>query len=385
MYVVLDTNVLYGNWYLEGTNFKLLERHIKLGQSNLVIPEIVVLETKSLFRKQLSKHVVSAREIERLAPNLKLSSYIPSIDELCMQYEKALHSRLDELGAVVISHSDIPHEAIVSRALAVRKPFRDSDKGYRDTLLSEVVLNNVANRDSPTYLITNNHKDFGDKKIRRQLHSDLVSDLLSHNLGPESITLYTNLKEFIEVQIVPHLESVTTEILEQLEQGRYRSFSIGKWFTDNRDTLIKTSNKWIESLLSSTPELESPEVCYIEDPQQITVENAYFLDDDRVYLDATVLSDVNVDVFVFKSDYYSISEECDLSIMDDDWNKHYMWAQMTLRLPINFSLILNIVDDEVEEFEINPVQEIFGWCNNCRAPILSDAAEACTECGKQFF
>lgn len=384
MYVVLDANILFGNWYLEGPHFTVLERHIKLGQSTLVVPEIVVLETKNLFKKELSKHISSVKEIDRLVPNLKLGSYVPDIETLCTEYEKALHSRFVELGVDVIAHSDIPHSSVVSRALAIRKPFRKSDKGYRDTLLWEVILNKVANSNSITFLITNNHKDFGHKN-KRQLHPDLTDDLVKHNLAPESVRLYTNLKEFLDDQIVPHLERVTKEILGELRQGQYKSFSIDDWFGENRSIFIKSSDKWIEDLLSSTTELENPEVTYIENPEKISVEDARNLDDDRVYLDATALADVVVDVFIFKSDYYQISEEYTLDIMDEDWNKHYMWAQMILRLPISFSLVFNILEEKVEEFEINPMQEIFGWCKNCGAPILSDAAEECPECGKRFF
>lgn len=384
MYVVLDTNILFDNWYLEGPNFTVLERHIKLGQSSLVVPEVVVLETKNLFKKQLLKHIKSAKEIDRLVPNLKLGSHIPDIEILCAEYEKALHSRFVELGVEVISHSDIPHSSIMSRSLAVRKPFRESDKGYRDTLLWEVILTKLANNKTKTFFITNNLKDFGQKN-KRQLHPDLVDDVVMHKLMPDSVCLYTNLKELLDDQIVPHLEKVTKEILEELKRGHYKSFSLNDWFIENRNSFISSSDKWIENLLSSTSEFENPEVSYIEDPEKITVENAYNFDDDRVYLDVTALTDVVVDIFIFKSDYYWISEEYNLLIMEEDWNKHYMWAQLILRLPISFSIIFNILEEKIEEFEINPIEECYGWCHSCGAPILSDAAESCTECGKSFF
>ena len=58
---------------------------------------------------------------------------------------------------------------------------------------------------------------------------------------------------------------------------------------------------------------------------------------------------------------------------------------MTLNLPIKFSLVFNIVNEQIEEFEVNGFEETFGWCKSCGAAITSDAAESCSKCGKDFF
>lgn len=357
MYIVLDTNIIYGNWYLRGPNISLLEKHIKPGQSKLVVPEIVVLEVKNLFRKEVEKSISAIKKLVNLAPDTVRKIPIPDIEKICRGHEKAFTQRLKDLKAERPTHSDIPHTDLVDRALSCRKPFTESDKGYRDSLLWEVILRKVVGANHTTYFITNNHKDFGSKKKKGDLHSHLVEDLIAAKHPQDSVRLYGNLKTFANNHIIPHLKRISSEIIEALRKDEYKLFSVLNWFIMNREKFITSANQWIESLFE--PEMEDAELCYIEDPESVTVERVYGIDDERIYIDAVALSYVTIEMFVFKSDYFWLSEKYPLDILDNDWNKHYMWAQMCLKLPINFSLIFNILSKQIEEFEIDPIGEIF--------------------------
>ena len=91
-----------------------------------------------------------------------------------------------------------------------------------------------------------------------------------------------------------------------------------------------------------------------------------------------------MDVFVFKHDYDWLSEKYDLQICEYDWNKHYIWAQIMMKLPISINLIFNIESELVENFEID-IEEFYGFCPHCSEPITSDSAEVCPNCGKPFY
>ena len=53
MNIVLDTNIIYRDWYLSGINFGLLEKFLKQSNAKLFVPEIVVLEAKNKFKQEL--------------------------------------------------------------------------------------------------------------------------------------------------------------------------------------------------------------------------------------------------------------------------------------------------------------------------------------------
>jgi hypothetical protein len=374
--VVLDTSAIYNNWFLKGSNITLLEKHVERGYVKFVFPEIVILEIKNLFKEEVHRQIKSIDRLNKLITKENAKIQIPDTEKLCQDYEIDLDNRLSDLHAEIITYSDISHEKIVFRALNRRKPFSGSGRGYRDTLIWETILNKIANDNDTVIFVTNNHNDFGSEEKNR-LHSHLIEDLISENRSPDSIILYNNLRAFVEERILPNLQ-----VIENLQGERY----IREWFSNNREELINALNNKIDTILGNYPELEEPKITYIEDPDDIIIDrvDTYSLDKNITYIDTIIQADVLVDVFIWKSDYYGVEEKLEINIIESDWNKHYMFAQVVLNLPIEISFIFNVNNEDMEEFEVN-LGEIFGFCHLCNAPILSDAAETCYKCGKRLF
>jgi len=164
MQIVLDTNIIFDHWQLDGPNFLVLEKLIRLNKCKLIIPEIVFLEVMNKYRQVLLDRTKAVDDLNKLIANEDKRIQYPDVDQLCKEYKDSLTNRLEDLQAEIPSHTDIPHADIVSRSLNHRRPFsksEKSDKGYRDTLIWEVILRKVANPDTATVFITNNTTDFG--------------------------------------------------------------------------------------------------------------------------------------------------------------------------------------------------------------------------------
>jgi len=310
MNIILDTNIIYGDWYLTGPNFSLLEKYLKESDATLFVPEIIVLETKNCFKKELAQLYREMRKLHRYLPDEEVLQQLPDREEKCGEYDAKLDARLAELDAERPGHSDIPHDAIVSRALAPRKPFREEDKGYRDTLLWEVILRKIVTKDTITFLISNNKKDFASKSSDRLLHADLIGDLVSADLPKDSVQFYSNLKSFIDEQVKSELKSIIIidVVVKSLKKGSYKGFSLDKWFIENRDAIIEKINDKIGGVVAHFySELEDPTVTFIEDPEKIDVDEVtHYKGDEQLYhIDISVFADMAIDVFVFKADYYS--------------------------------------------------------------------------------
>jgi rRNA-processing protein FCF1 len=383
MNIVLDSNIIFDNWYLTGPNITVLQRHIKLGGSKLFIPEIVILEVKNLFKKRITQYAQSVKELNNLLSGLNKNVAFHDIDKMLELYDKALAKRLEALKAKTPTYNDIPQKNVASRALSQRKPFAESGKGYKDTLIWETILQRIADPKDKTFFITKNHKDFASEKHTKKLHPHLLDDLSANQLPADSVCLYPDIKSFVVDNILPYLKQIADDAVKELETGKYKSFSLKKWFIKNRDNIISSANKHIETLLSE-PELENPSIAYIEDPEELSVDNLRLTDANTVYIDATVTADSVIDVFIFKSSYGFVSDEYPVEIQEYDWNEHYMWGQLILQLPISLSIIFDIENRKVREFEVNPFSGIYGFCPHCGAPIISDAAETCGKCGKSL-
>ena len=90
MKIVFDTNALYGNWYLNGPKFRLIEEAIKCRICKLIVPEIVLLELLNNYRKLILEGHSSLSKLNKLISGLGFEIADTDSEKICQQYEKAL-------------------------------------------------------------------------------------------------------------------------------------------------------------------------------------------------------------------------------------------------------------------------------------------------------
>ena len=383
MKIVLDTNVIFNNWYLDSPNFKVVEQLVKLDVCKLVIPEIVMFEMRNKYEEELTEKMPAARHLNTLLPRDKQIGRL-DIDELCKNYEVFLTKKFKELGIEIPSHSDIPQDDIISRLFTKRKPFnklKTSDKGYRDALLWEVILRKIANKVDTTFFITDNKKDFAEEGDTVKLHGDLIEDMKNCGLTETAVCLCVSLAQWVSDNGVRYLK--TAELAEDLRDGECEGFSLRNWFISERETFIEVLNDKIGDILSIWLEIEDPTVTFIEDPESVGVDEVLVIDKDTVFLKAEVLAGVSIDVLMDKWEYDTETNRIPLMLLDWDWNEWYVFASLFTNLPIRFSATFDIQKKQITSFELDDI-EIYGWCRHCGAVVLSDSAEECYKCGKQF-
>ena len=382
--VVLDTNIIRENWLLNGPSMSVLEKFIDSNRCILFIPDVARLEVSKLFREEAKDLIKAVSKLNRLITVAQIDVPIPEVVQICQTYEQRLEARLDELRCERMKYDQITHEKILTRADQDRKPFRGGDKGYKDALIWEGVLS-IATQASRTCFITQNYRDFCESK-EGPLHPDLLKDVRDEGLSEDSIVICYSIKQFVDLYLSSYLNELAEEVLKSLKTGQYGKFNIVQWFIENRDSISEAVDKDADTILSHEHYFEDVSVSYIEDPEIIKVGKAFDIENEQVYFDVTLFADTIFDFYIYKPDLYIIEDDYPLlDVQDYDWNEHYAWAQITLFVPIEISIVFNVLRERVEEFEVNGFGEIFGWCKACGAGVTNDAAESCYKCGKPLF
>jgi hypothetical protein len=381
--IVLDTNQFYNDWLLEVSPFVAIERACRLNIARLVVPKIVFLEVLNLYRRRLREFNYEVEKLRRSAPGrLELPIQALDIDKLGQEYDRLLELRLKDLDTEIPDHAGIPHAAIVQRALDIRRPFRESDKGYRDTLLWEVILESVVSTDAKTILVSDNWRDFSAGEHSAMLHSDLLDDLTRKGFSAKAVEFTRDLSNIVKERIFPLLTLAHNLAIDELKTGRLREFSVEDWFRRSRETIIAGIDSWVGSFLSEDYYFDSPSISYVEDPRQITIVDVKPLDGDTTYIEALAETDVIVDVFAEKWETEYLEEQFPFDVQEWDWNDQMSWGQLTLDLPIAFSIVLDTAHLEVTACEIFSISRKVGWCAHCGQPILSDSTDTCRVCGR---
>jgi len=371
--VILDTNIIFNHWFLETPYFNLLERAANLGLFEIYIPEIVLLEVKSEYQKRL-KEYFKYEKIRHMIE--KLDMILPSLEQIYAQYEAFLRRKMVSSSFEILPINEhINVKKLLIKSIEGRKPFKgSSEKGFKDELIWQTIVNNLLIQGYKVYFITNNTSDFCQES---QLHPDLKKDLQDLGIPENNCTIYSSLKSFIDEHVFPRLE----------RPQEFASQFIKNWILDNISFL---SDKLTIQCNPFSFDIEDPELVEISYVEDVVVENVYYLDEnqEKIFIHAIAEVQVIIDAFLFKSNYYclDLNDRALISVMDEDWSDHYVWIQIYPRASLDISFILNIQTNEVISFEgILTCYNIYDFCKHCSAPLYSDAVEVCPNCGKNLF
>lgn len=234
-YIVLDTNIFHEHWHLEGADFLALANIISNSESTLLMSELVCSEVENNYTRNRDEDLV---KIKRLL--LKMQIYIAEKKEFSFDYlfppydfRKILREKMKFV--VFYDYQNIPHQDVVYRALKIIAPFRENEKGYRDTLIWLSLLNFLKGKtkNDTVVFITRNYSDFFSKD-NQLLQPALAKDIECSKI-PSEISLFTSMSDFIK----KNLES---------DSFGFSSQGIREKYIDNLDHHIQ---RWVSDYLNN--------------------------------------------------------------------------------------------------------------------------------------
>ena len=390
MKIVLDATVLVSSFHLRGPKFQLFEWYLRNESAKLVVPQIVVEEVKNKFReKAIENFEMISKSVSKLANHLDRGVRIPisssDLDSYFENYNQQLDEKLTSYNTEIPSHEDIPHQVIVDRDLARKKPFRKVGKGqestgYRDTLIWEVILRKVAPESDLVVFVTGNKKDFWDTSVEG-LHRDLSHELVRNSMPHDRVVTIKDIDSFNEIYVKAKIPAVE-EAKILLEQGKYYDFSIKSWLDENTTDIITELEKDIDIPLNMFDlEADSISIDWIEYSSKISVDQVFEIDTNKVFIDVSLKAAFSLDINTYSYVYWGELADLPLDVSIQQCDDRYAHLSMYIELPINLSLIFNISTKTVDEFE-GHLPEIYGWCRFCREPYFSNGAETCSKCGR---
>lgn len=351
MKLVLDANALISDFNLGGSKFRLLFDHVKRSGDGLCVPEIAFDETVRKYQEQLEDAHRAMASGSRAASRLlgrKIEAPLTSdaIAEEVEVYRKFLRQTLQRHGTEILPYPKVSHADVVKRLLAERRPFKDGEKGYRDCLLWETLLE-TARKQVATALVSDNTRDFADDD-RTRLHPDLCEDLKALGLADGAVCFFAGLDKLVDIHVRPTLARLA-ELARQINDEQYAGFNLRTWLDENLLVAIGDheldgfGSFFSEAHLSAIGDIESAEVF-----------EASKSGEDEVLLDLIVRFEADCDFFIQKSDYNHLDESTHKSIRidDPDWNDHVMSAGMPIVVEARFSVTLNTKTGEVTSTDI---------------------------------
>lgn len=362
-YIVLDANVFIADYWLRSPSFVLLRDFLKKTNATLVVPKVVFQEVLNHHEEDLKKVKSdiqrALREAGRLIRDFKgRQDSIVALSKKSKEdpYEKFLSSELASLNSRIPDYNDIPHTEVIDRDLRRRKPFQESGKGYRDTLLWETILRNSIEKGVETVFITKNVRDFSD--ANGELHGDLKNDVVRRKGDEDSLVLFRDLPAFTDAYIVPYLRK-RRDFAVLVANKKVPGLDLENVCDQNIDGLTEALNRSPSAMIGDPGQYE-PEVDVIYVPKEFDIEEASEVSKDLLLVVFEFEAEVAFIYFLPNSEYFTMSEEesSNIAILEPGWNEYVMRVESMTTVRFKCRLTFNSNTQEVESFEVEEAKSI---------------------------
>jgi hypothetical protein len=243
----------------------------------------------------------------------------------------------------------VSHQDVVARALTRRRPFRESGKGYRDSLLWYTILECLQTDRMPVALVSANSADFGEL----ELHTDLSHDLDALGLDRGHVRLFGTLEKLNHALILPVLERLDS-LRSQLSGGG--AICLPKWVQEHLWSLL-CDEEMVGPLAPGHGATRFSPVC---DVRSVQIDALRQLAGGQVLLAATADVAGTLDVTVTWADYERHEDVREFIGSDDNDPFSVASADVPTKIKVAFSLILSAEGASVLSWELDWFETDYG-------------------------
>ena len=342
MKIIIDTNVINKDYKLHGWYIVMLsEAAAKLGY-DVCVPEVVVDEIVSHYRDELADaydtYLKGVSKLKKLlAGSIKAIISQSTIDEQLQKFRVQYEAELQAKNIKILPYPNVAHKSIVAKELDKKKPFKDSQKGYRDSLIWETVKSELIPvkdlfDECQILLLTRNTKDFADKN---GLHQDLKDELLALGYSDNVIELVADCEKFLRDIIQPQFEELDNIKVALNTKGSYNRISVHK------DIALMFNTQFVEHMLDAVDEYglqtyipfycEDPYVEFVEEPI-VEIESVIRLEDGTVMIGCKVRIGAEISYYIDRSNYRDVYDDIHPHVVNYEHNDHYLEVSNLIEL-----------------------------------------------------
>lgn len=359
-HIIIDTNVIHLDFKLNKARIVTLCNTSTILGHEIFIPEVVIDEIVKQYDEKAEEYINSFNKALKKLSDLSTSPITQTpIDakSFISNYRNELNNRIKQLGIGIIPYPNTGHKIMVARELGKKKPFKDSTKGYRDALIWDSVMEHTQKYSSNCGIIflTANSKDFADKD-KKDLHTDLIADCISNGIPTTSIRLVTDIQNFIDNEIILRSTELKEKFNQLQQDGGLGDIDFIQLIQDyiSKDMLdnLISSNDF-DSYPGYAPGLyENPEITSIE-KVSCSFNTIREISSDTILIQSEVSVQVDLDCFIFRADLPLIDDSKFPTIIDYEWNDHYVLASDSATFKFQFNILTDTNFKNVKSIEDN--------------------------------
>jgi hypothetical protein len=304
------------------------------------VPEVVAIEVVANHKKSISDleneyNAVCTRAFHIVGKDNFNNCFIKDAIET-RDYEKYFRERIVSVKGKFVPIPSTSHKQILDRYVSRKRPFHNGEKGYKDYLIWQNVIELACSSDEPVAFISANTHDFG----KAVLHEDYLIDLKQAKVGA-SVELFESVKSFNEKHTTPALASLSA-LNAKFNDDTEEHFSLHAWVKENLFSYLKDL-ECAEAFSPLEPEHGRASLKELNSLQEIKACNVYLLADESYFIKASAKVDVRVSV---SADWEDMRHD---DVADFFSGEMFEWATADIDVgaTVEYSLVLNKTFDVI--------------------------------------
>lgn len=357
MKIFLDTNIFHNHWFMKNANFKYLFHFLNNEGYELIISSLVIEEVENNQNKEF---INQKRDFIKIVKNLNnVSENKIEYDINCIKNNNYnFHYLLDENieNITIIDYETISHKEVIERALQNKKPFKQGEKGYRDTLiwlsfLKYLKLNKITD---DVIFITENTTDFFKSRSKNiEFFDDLTNDILNENLTC-SIKPFNSLFNFVDSTIDKQAHAIDYNAGDIEYFLEHEGISALELIPDNEIINYLSDSPHNNLLKNDLLSVESINYKIMEGLEDEIIIHANELSNNEVFVQYDYnLRIVTVEIEISKIEYLLNENEFDNKFYNIEEDENSVFISFFPRIYYTVSLVYNSETKEISNFEID--------------------------------
>ena len=179
MIIVLDTNILFGDFPMKSGRFAILFDYVQKTQSKFIMPKVVCDELASTYERELLERLNKFLRAKGSLADALFQASLPFVDisaeSETASYLKYVKDKLEVIDEEIFDYKESYLHDVMRRAMRRRRPCTERGEEIRDAVLWHSVLDIAQEApDKTVVFISHNTKQFasGDNS----LHPELLED-----------------------------------------------------------------------------------------------------------------------------------------------------------------------------------------------------------------
>jgi len=333
------------------------------GRHTFLLPEITAREINNKYFQSRDKALNSYESALKDFAKLKID--VPSASE---QVKAVNYEIIDILRAltgqlVLVSYDAVSHGHLIEKALKPKLPFRDGEKGYRDSLFWISILNHIKQHSyqGEIVFLNQNSKDFFIERGRDKIfHPDLQEDIDRMEISARFV-IYDSIKSFIDAQGGQEAHQFDWTDFYDQHNGTLDS-SVGEEAIDYLDSQpldaiksLLSAAGYDQRMLDAAFEASFEDWEGVEDSEITNMRNIQ-PDSGEVFIDYKFdFRMLDVKLLMTHTHYYAdkfyIENNAETDVSDD-----IVEVRLLVRADLAASIIFDPHNDHVSKVEINQVE-----------------------------